>query len=127
MKKLVFYKCTICGNVAIKLVDKNTPLFCCGQQMQQINPNTTDGAMEKHVPQVILDKNIVTVVVGSTWHPMTEEHYISHIVLETNKGFALKQLSYTDEPKATFVLSKNEKATRALAYCNLHGLWENQL
>lgn len=127
MKKLVFYKCAVCGNVAIKLVDKNTPLFCCGQPMQEINANTTDAAVEKHVPEVIFDKNIITVIVGSTLHPMTEEHYITHIALQTNKGYILKQLDYTDEPKATFVLSKNEKATRVLAYCNLHGLWENQL
>lgn len=127
MKKLVFYKCAHCGNVVIKLVDKNVPVMCCGQAMQPMTANTTDAAVEKHVPEVILDGNIVTVLVGATAHPMTQEHYISHIALETNLGYVVKELSYTDQPKATFVLSQNEEPTRVFAICNLHGLWENDL
>ena len=45
MKKLVFYKCEVCGNVALKLVDKGVPMFCCGQKMSEIKPNTVDGAV----------------------------------------------------------------------------------
>ena len=37
MKKLVFYKCEICGNVAIKLVDSGVPMFCCGMPMSKSN------------------------------------------------------------------------------------------
>ena len=45
MKKLVFYKCQICGNVVVKLVDAGVPVFCCGQKMVVLDANTTDGAV----------------------------------------------------------------------------------
>ena len=52
MKKLLIFKCKLCGNVAIKIVDKNVPLYCCGQEMEVLNINTTDGVVEKHMPVV---------------------------------------------------------------------------
>lgn len=123
MKKLVFYKCPTCGNVVVKLVDKATTVFCCGKPMQELNANSTDAATEKHVPVVKVSGNNVEVVVGSVLHPMTEEHLISFIVLKTNLGVHIKNLSYTDEPKADFALTKEEKCLEVYEYCNLHGLW----
>ena len=55
MKTLVFYRCKHCGNVVVKLVDKGVPVFCCGEQMEVLNANTTDAALEKHVP--VLESN----------------------------------------------------------------------
>ena len=54
---------------------------------------------------------------------MTEEHYINIIVLETNKGFAVKNLLPGQNPSASFVLSEDEKVVAVYAYCNLHGMW----
>ena len=50
MKKLVFYRCSVCGNVAVKLVDSGVPMVCCGRPMNEIKANTTDASQEKHVP-----------------------------------------------------------------------------
>ena len=126
MKKLKFYKCKICGNVVIKLYDSGVPVFCCGQQMEELSANTTDGAVEKHKPVVDIDGDKVQVVVGEVLHPMTNEHYISMILIETNKGFYVKNLLPTDKPKAEFSLTKDETFENAYAYCNLHGLWGNR-
>ena len=43
-----FYKCEMCGNVVVKLVDSKVPLVCCGQKMQELVPNTVDASGEKH-------------------------------------------------------------------------------
>jgi superoxide reductase len=124
MKKLVFYRCNHCGNIAIKLVDKKVPMMCCGEVMQELTPNTTDAAVEKHVPVVSVDGNVVSVVVGSVTHPMTEEHLIERIVVETTRGYYVRNLEYTDTPTATYTLSDNEELVAVYEYCNLHGLWE---
>ena len=123
MKKLVFYRCSHCGNVSIKLVDKKVPMFCCGEPMQELNANTMDAALEKHVPVVTVDGQNVEVLVGSVTHPMTEEHHIAFIVLQTNLGYQVKELDHTGTPNASFVLLKDEKCVAVYEYCNLHGLW----
>ncbi len=124
MKKLVFYRCAVCGNVAIKLVDKGVPMFCCGQKMVELEPNTNEGAVEKHIPVGVIEGGEVKIQVGSTLHPMTEEHYISLIVIETNKGFKVFNLTSNDQPIVSMPLSKGEKYVKSFAFCNLHGLWE---
>lgn len=123
MKRLVFYKCKVCGNVVIKLVDKKVPLMCCGKIMEELNSLANDGATEKHIPVVKVDGQNVNVQVGEVFHPMTEEHYISHIIALTNKGFYVRQLSPQDQPIADFVLAKDEILIEVYSYCNLHGLW----
>ena len=72
MKKLVFYRCSVCGNVAVKLVDSTIPMVCCGKRMEEVTANTTDAAQEKHVPVVSQNGAVVSVKVGSVPHPMTE-------------------------------------------------------
>ena len=50
--KTRFYKCAMCGNVVVKLVDSKVPIVCCGEKMQELVPNTVDASNEKHVPVV---------------------------------------------------------------------------
>lgn len=127
MKKLVFYRCSHCGNIAIKLVDKRVPMMCCGEVMQELTPNTTDAAVEKHVPVVDIVDGVVNVSVGSVAHPMIEEHLITNIVIETNLGYHVRNLVHTDTPTATYTLNSGEEVVAVYEYCNLHGLWVNNL
>ncbi|MCH5162610.1 MAG: desulfoferrodoxin [Clostridiales bacterium] len=90
-------------------------------------PNTTDAAQEKHVPVVKVDGDTVCVEVGSVTHPMTAEHQIAFIVLETDKGYQQHCLKSTDAPKTEFKLTAGEKAVAVYEYCNLHGLWMTKL
>ena len=109
-----FYRCAKCGNIVAYVENSGVPVMCCGQKMEEIEPNTTEAANEKHVP----------VRVGSVDHPMTEAHYIKWVVLCTNYGNQRKLLSPDSEPKAEFLLLEGEEIAACLAYCNLHGLWK---
>ena len=127
MKRLVFYKCEICGNVAIKLIDSKVPVYCCGKIMSELIPNSVDASGEKHKPITTLEGNQIKVAVGEILHPMTAEHYISHIILETDSGIYIKNLSPSDQPTATYILADNEKPTAVYSICNLHGVWAGEI
>ena len=45
------YRCPICGNV-VEVLHSGAVLSCCGQPMQLMEENATDGAYEKHVPVI---------------------------------------------------------------------------
>ncbi|MGL4283431.1 desulfoferrodoxin family protein [Eubacterium aggregans] len=124
MCKPRFYRCAHCGNILGIVNDGGVTPICCGEKMTLLNPNTTDGAHEKHVPIITVDGNLVTVDVGSVAHPMQVEHYIEWIFLETAEGNQRKCIKPGDEPKSTFALVPGDKAIAAYEYCNLHGLWK---
>ncbi len=119
-----FYRCPICGKIIAMVEERATPTICCGEVMEEIIPNTSDGAAEKHVPVYKVEGNLVHVEVGSVIHPMTEPHYIEWISIQTNKGNQRKVLKPTDEPKADFMLLPGEKVEAVYAYCNLHSLFK---
>ena len=119
-------RCKKCGNATFVLKDSGVAMICCGEEMKELNPLTRDGALEKHVPVYELDGKIVNITIGSVLHPMEENHYIEWIILETNLHTYVKQLTYTDEPKATFVLTEDEKILNVYEYCNLHGFWKSE-
>lgn len=121
--KMRFYKCKKCGQLTVFL-DKNGAFGeSFNELMEEVKPGTTDAAHEKHVPVVERDGNKVTVKVGSVAHPMTEAHLIDFIVLETSRGFQVKQLTHEDKPEAEFLLAEGEDFVAAYEHCNLHGLW----
>ena len=118
-----FFRCKTCGKIIVLLNDMDCPTKCCGEPMEELKPNTQDGAHEKHIPVVEVNGNIVTVRVGEVAHPMMEAHYIEWIMLQTNLGNQRKTLKPGEEPVARFALLEGEKVVRALEYCNLHGLY----
>ena len=95
--------------------------------MVELRANDTDGAKEKHVPQVVVDGATVHVKVGEVAHPMTPEHLIAFIVLVTEKGYQIAPLTAQDAPEATFALAAGDAPVKAYEYCNLHGLWVKEL
>jgi superoxide reductase len=119
-----FYICKHCGNIITYVNDKRASVMCCGQAMEELVANTTDAAQEKHVPVVTVTGSAVTVDVGSVAHPMTEEHYISWIYLQTQEGIQCKYLTPGMLPHVKFVLADGDQVVAAYAYCNLHGLWK---
>ncbi|MBO5830977.1 MAG: desulfoferrodoxin [Alistipes sp.] len=118
-----FYKCNKCGNVAIKVVDSGVPMVCCGEKMELLEPNVVDASGEKHMPVVtLLGDGKIRVEVGSVHHPMTPEHHISFIYVETDNGGIRVDLK--DEPVADIYVG-GENVVAVYEYCNLHGLWAN--
>lgn len=94
----------------------------------ELIPNTSDGAGEKHVPVISITNNTVKVSVGTISHPMLDAHYITFIALETilndQPSFQQKWLKPGMKPEAVFELSTGERVVAAYEYCNLHGLWK---
>ncbi len=88
----------------------------------ELKANISDGAKEKHVPQYEIKEDKIEVRVGSTLHPMSEEHYIMWIALVHNNQINMIKLKPTDEPVVIFDYFKDSEI---YAYCNLHGLWKN--
>ena len=95
---------------------------------------------EKHVPVIEVDKRagkeveIVRVIVGKEVpHPNTVDHHIAWVELYgARKGGQTVDLgrvsfapTYTN-PNVGFQVPVREfKAFCALAYCNIHGVWQN--
>ncbi|MEF9967353.1 MAG: desulfoferrodoxin family protein [Longicatena sp.] len=122
-----FLKCALCGNVIEVVEDKGGPLMCCGQPMNELKANTTDGALEKHVPAAqIIDGNL-HVQVGSVEHPMLPEHYITFVAVEAGDTIYRKALKPGEKPEATFALNGYKGKVVVYELCNIHGLWKTEL
>lgn len=121
-----FFICEHCGNIIGMIHNAGVPVVCCGQKMTQLIPGTVDASKEKHIPVATVEGNIVKVEVGSVAHPMTQEHHIAWVYLQTDKGGQRKNLDVEGQPEVTFALNE-EKAVAVYAYCNLHGLWKTDL
>ena len=123
IKKRSIYKCAKCGNVVESLWNGQPSLVCCGEEMKELVPNTTDAAQEKHVPVIERNGASVTVKVGSVPHPMTKEHYILFVELIAGDKVLRHDFKEGDTvAQATFVVEENVPLT-AREFCNLHGLW----
>jgi len=124
IKKLQIYKCEVCGNMVEVIHEGEGELVCCGQPMKLMEENTTDAALEKHVPVIERTEDGIKVKVGSVPHPMMDEHYIEWIELIAD-GRAYRQfLNPGDEPEAVFKVEAQSITARE--YCNLHGLWKGE-
>lgn len=122
--QLKFYYCKKCGKIISIIKDSGTPTICCGEEMQELVPGTSDGASEKHVPVIKVEGNTVSVTVGSQLHPSVPEHYIEWILLQTDKGIQKKLLAPGNRPSADFAVMSGERVEAAYEYCNLHKLWK---
>ncbi|MHA1293499.1 MAG: desulfoferrodoxin [Promethearchaeota archaeon] len=127
LKEKEIYKCEICGKNIEILNPGALETICCGKPMKLMEEQTADWKEEKHVPNITIENNKVTIDIGISMgipHPMTEEHYIMWIELICkNNCYKRKLLKPGDEPKATFVVADTENLI-AREYCNLHGLWK---
>ena len=117
------YKCEICGNIVAMVHGGPGELVCCGEPMNLLEEKTADMSLEKHVPVIERDGDLIKIYVGSTLHPMEEAHHIEWIELIADGRSQRKYLKPGDPPEALF-LCKAEKIS-AREYCNMHGLWKN--
>lgn len=122
--EMKFFRCNHCGQIVAAVKDKGVPIICCGEPMSEIVAGTTDAAVEKHVPVYEIEGNLVKVKVGEVEHPMTEEHFIEWVSIQTKFGNQRKALAPTDKPEVTFALVEGDSVEAVYAYCNLHSLWK---
>jgi len=121
---LKFYYCEDCGNLVILLQNSGVPIVCCGQKMIELVPGAVDASLEKHVPVYRTEGNRVYVSVGAAKHPMTEEHFIGWVAIQTKYGIQYVEFQPGEEPEASFVLREGDELEAVYAVCSLHGLWK---
>lgn len=121
-----FYYCGTCGNLLFATIASGIIPHCCGEEMTLLKSNEEEGNGEKHLPVVEkVDCNILRVRIGSQLHPMSKEHCIKFICVETDLGVIIRYLSCDEKPDVT--LKCNGKPLTVYAYCNIHGLWRKDL
>ena len=120
--ELKLYYCKHCGNVVYKAVDSGVSVVCCGEEMAEIQPNTTDAAVEKHVPVIELNDHSARISVGSVIHPMLEEHYINMIATANASTVVFTALKPGEKPEV--VVPYAGGTIEAYEHCNLHGFWK---
>lgn len=120
-----FLICEHCGNIVGMIHDAGVPVMCCGKEMQSLTSDL-NASSEKHTPVVNVNKDIVTVNVGSLSHPMTDEHSIVWVYLQTDRGGQRKCLEQGSEPVVSFALL-DEKPLAVYSYCNIHGMWKTEI
>jgi len=92
--------------------------------MELLTENTTDAAVEKHVPVIEKVDGGINVKVGSVPHPMQDEHYIEWIEIIADGKIYRQFLNPGDAAEATFPVEGDKISARE--YCNLHGLWKSE-
>lgn len=122
--KIRFFVCNHCNSVVAMVSGDEIPEQCCGEFFQEIVPGTSEGAQEKHIPVYEINGETVNVSVGETEHPMTPEHYIDWVCIETEDGLQFKKLNPSMSPHISFSISKGNNVKAVYAFCNQHSLWK---
>ena len=117
------YYCSKCGNVVEILQEGAPSLVCCGEDMKKLEAQTADMTVEKHVPVIEENGSGIKVKVGSTEHPMADDHYIKFIEVMTDSQVLRAELKPGQKPEAGFPVSKDD-VTEAREFCNVHMLWK---
>ena len=81
---------------------------------------------EKHVPVIEKTDSGVKVKIGSTSHPMEENHCIEWIEIVADGRVYRKTLKPGDKAEAEFDIKLEDiNKITAREYCSIHGLWES--
>lgn len=127
--EIKFYRCPVCGNIITKLNDGGVIPHCCGREMVELRANVSDGKTEYHVPVCEkIDDSTVKICIGKEAHPMTAEHHIQWIFVETvdkngMHGGQFVLLTPQMKPEVTMCVCC-KSICNVYAYCNIHGLWK---
>jgi superoxide reductase len=109
--------------------DENNNIFALisGDNLDNKTPlkaNIVDASIEKHVPVYEIKENKIIVKVGTNPHPMEAEHYIMWIAQVYENEMKVINLKPGMEATTQFDYLKG---STIYAYCNLHGLWKNNV
>lgn len=123
MRDLVIRKCNKCKAMVKVMEECNCAcgIVCCGEEMQKVKTNSTDAAVEKHIPSYEIKGDLIEVVVN---HVMEDDHYIEWIAAVTDKEEYIKYLNPGEKAKAVFKYSDN---MTLYSYCNKHSLWKAEV
>lgn len=120
-----FLVCEHCKNIVSLVRDCGVPIYCCGEKMKEMENGVSGASKEKHVPVYEKENGKVSVSVGEISHPMTENHFIEWICLETDKAIQFKKLKPNMPPKAEFLIFEDEEIRKIYSFCNEHSLFNS--
>lgn len=120
MDPKLFYQCNDCNGVLLEM--NGTLSQYCDHSQALLQPNTIEASREKHIPVLEFKENLLHIKVGSIPHPMTIDHSIMWIFVQTRSGGQYLQLTPEDQPRAEFSIEPID-VIRVYAYCDVHGLW----
>ncbi len=121
MRELVIKKCMKCGAIVRVIEDcncDNCGIICCGENMKTLTANSSDGAVEKHVPTYEKYGDVIEVLVN---HVMEEDHYIEWISASYEDKEIVKYYKPGEQVKEEF---DYVPGMVLYAYCNKHLLWK---
>jgi superoxide reductase len=118
------YRCEVCGNVVMVLSSGKGELACCGKAMTELEEKTDGQGKEKHLPVINREGDYISVKVGEVMHPMGDEHNIGWILARGDDEVMVKYLAVNGSPEAKFYADGIKSVE---AYCNLHGLWKQNI
>jgi len=124
MKELKIRKCNKCEALIEVLDDcscEDCGIKCCGEVMDLLESNSVEASFEKHMPAYKIENDQITITVN---HVMEEKHYIKWIKVVTKEIEITKNLKPNEEIKLVLPVSDNMVI---YSYCNLHGLWKNEV
>jgi superoxide reductase len=124
-KMFEVYKCEVCGNITKVVHASAGVLVCCGKPMVLQLEKTADPGKEKHVPVVEKSASGIMVKVGSVPHPMEDNHYIEWVEVRSGENVYVRGFKPGEKPEFEFCIPQTNVKVRA--YCNVHGLWTNQV
>lgn len=120
MDPKLFYQCNDCNGVLLEM--NGTLTQYCDHSQALLHPNTIDASKEKHIPVLEFKENHLRVKVGNAPHPMTTDHSILWIFVQTRTGGQYVLLTPETPPAADFTVASID-VIRVYAYCDVHGLW----
>ena len=124
MKEYIVRRCSKCGAL-VRVIEvcncDDCGITCCGTKMNKLTPNSTDGAVEKHLPSYEEKEGKVYVTVN---HVMEEDHYIEWISFVYDD---IEITTYLKPGKKAVAHGKYIKGMKIYAYCNKHGLWVTEV
>ncbi len=124
-KKSELYKCNICGNLVEVIKSGEGELVCCGEAMELIKPQIhEDEKYEHHIPVIIEHEDCNEIQVGKKPHPMENEHYIEFVEVYTKDNKKILRHYFNPKEEPSIKIPKGFDIGKAIAMCNIHGLWE---
>ncbi len=119
-----FYICPESLTVVEVVAGQPAPLTCDGKPMQELVPNSTEAAVEKHMPIPTVENGVLKVSVGEVEHPSIEKHWIPFVAVKVGDLVMRRTIKATEKPEAMFPIGDFKGEVEVYAWCNLHGMWK---
>lgn len=125
-EKMNLFICKESGTIVEELYSKGND-ECFNQKFSELKIIEYPTLKEKHIPQLSYHNGKLFVTVGEIPHPMVSEHYITFVEVRFKDYILRKFLQPGESPSAEFDIVDYHGLIEVFIYCNIHGLWKNEI